>query len=316
MSEIDQIRARLETSYESDMFIGRLCWYHISEQTFVDHQEFCRIILATPLNYLLPTFPRASDVFKRACTKAKRLRVGTDNPDVFKNYMFREVGKDPDNIWRILVVETVDTHGHKLDYQETATLHFERETEKINVTWKEKFDTSSCEYGITEEVKERFRQTDKTLHPFALRQLMRRFLNGLSSTSVQRGVYFIQEKHAEKIEALDVVFNSLPGPTSFHSVPLLDDSRQREMLKKAFEDEKVGQIDSLLGNMAKLIKNGTKITSSSYADYKVEADQLRIIAREYEELLDTAMSSTQARLDILDSQLFTLMGHIKQGKKK
>lgn len=314
MNEFDALQEHLN-QYDPDLFLGRLCWFSITEQSRVDHGDFCKALMSSGLMSHLPPAPRPSDVFKRSCTQNQRKRVPTTDPKIFVNYLIREVGKDADNIWRILLAEQVDTDGHKLGHNQLYELHFHRPTSVIKATeingYKPGSDAEAD--GIVAGVKSAFQVWNNMLTPYAIRELVRKVLDGMSATVVRPsgGVYFIREDHAAKIDAMESVISGLPGGSSFHSLPLVDDSKQRGMLKQAFEDESIGEVDRLLGEISEIMKSGQQISSDRFSDFKVEYDRLLKKVADYSDLLDEAMESTASRLEVMNEVLFTLLGRIR-----
>jgi hypothetical protein len=307
----ESIQANLK-KYDSEMFLGRLAWYNVTELSFIDHAEFCKALVSYGLDTILPPAPRPSDVFKRACTASQRKKVPTSEPRVFNNYMIREVGKDVDNIWRHLVREQVDTEGHVLSYEAVYELHFFRPT----ITVKSKRMGNGIDHvadDVVDSMKSRFKELDNLLTPMAVRHFLRKTLEALHATTVRPsgGVYFLREDHATIITALEDVIGQLPVGSSFHSLPLIDDTKQRSMLKRAFEDESIGEVDSLLGEIAQIIKGKKQITADKYAEYKVEYDRLRSKVADYSDLLDEAMEATASRLEIMNDVLFDLVAQVK-----
>lgn len=310
---------RLNT-YDPDMFLGRVAYYAITEESYVDHSTFCQALLSVGLNALLPPVPRQRDIFKRACTAAQRKRVPTSQPGVFVNFMLREVGKDADNVWRRVVAETVDANGRTLTYIEMFDVHFYQPDGSIKITpWPDGEPADLPDAAIiteatiiTETIRTLYVGWQNTLTPFAVRELIRKIIRGLSATVMRDGLYFVREAHAAKIEALETVVNATPGGSIFHSFPVIDDSKQREALRKAFEAESVEQVDRLLGDIREImIDSDKRITSDRFAGLKMEYDGLRRKCAEYSDLLDTALVETASRLEIMDAALFELMGRVR-----
>jgi uncharacterized protein YukE len=310
------------TSYENEMFLGRLTYYAITEASHVDHGEFCRALINNGLDRNLPPVPRAVDVFKRSCTAAQRRRVPTDDPNIFVNYNIREVGKDSMNVWRTLVAETVDTAGHTLGYEELFELHFSRDPNgaaaRVNgtIAVKPLIEDHEVRYPdaqiIVQTVVDSYQNQNNMLTPYAIREFVRKSLRSLHSTAIRDGMYFVKEAHAAEIAAFETIINDLPGGSMMHSLPLIDDRKQRAMLRKAFEDESVGEIDRMLGEIRDIMSKGSqKITSDRFADFKVQYDSLKEKAAEYADLLETSLDETGSRLEVMNQALFSLMGRIK-----
>lgn len=317
-NEFAEAVARIE-QYDPAMFLGRCCYYQITENSHVDHNQFCQALLSVGLDQMLPPVPRNSDVFKRACTAAQEKRVPTSVDGVFANFMIREVGKDPDNIWRRVVAETVDSMGQTLTYTEMADIHFQRPTGAITITPLTVVIDGAVDQHLVDEaarvttaVKNLYVGWQNTLTPFAVRELIRKIIRGLNATILRDGLYFVKEQHAGKVEAVEQVVNQTPGGSLFNSFPLIDDSKQREMLRQSFEAESVGEVDRLLGEIREImVDSSQRITSDRFAGLKMEYDALRRKCADYSDLLDTAMVETASRLEVMDAGLFELMGRVK-----
>lgn len=310
MSDFTEYATRIQ-DYDNNMYLGRLVYYAITENSHVPHNEFCRALIENGLNGNLPPVPRTVDVFRRSCTAAQQRRVPTIDPNTFINYNIREVGKDPGNVWRTLVAETVDTTGHTLGYQEIAIICYNRTN---NSVYTDKIDPPTDDPTadqIVQNVIDNFVAWNNLLTPYAVREFVRRTLRSLNATAIRDGVYFIRETHADKINALETVIAGAPGGSFAHSLPLIDDRKQRDMLRKAFEEESTGEIDRLLGEVSEIMASEKKISSDRFADFKVSRDQLQAKMADYSELLSDSMNETVSRIELMDQALFALLGKVK-----
>lgn len=302
--------------YDSDLWLGFLAWYSISEESYIDHGKLCHLLVSNGLSTHLPPVPRPSDVFKRCCTAAQRKKVPTAQPMVFENYLIREVGKDLDNIWRRIVREQVDTEGHTLGYEELVELHFHRPTTGLNINFLTNDpaqNTNPTVVGIINEISHSMAKLNNAATPYAIRSVVRKTLMGMNATEVRAsgGVYFVRATYANEVAAMEKVITALPGGSTFHSIPLIDDGKQRQMLRHAFEEESIGAIDGLLGEISDILKQGTKITSDKFADFKSQYDGLKRKVVDYSDLLDEALEATASRLEIMENALFTLLGQVR-----
>ncbi len=299
-------------AFDEELFLGQLCWYSIPEDVRVDHGAMCRALLEAGLNGCLPPSVRSVDVFKRACTAAQRKNVPGDDPAVRFNYLIREVGKDLDNVWRRLVEERVDTEGRTLGYTEIYELRFERNPQIVSHRPLVSVPDAAAT-AIVNEVQRNFAAWNNVLTPHAIREVVRRHLTQMNSTVVRPsgGVYFVRESHARSLQALEQVINDICGPSSFHTLPLVDNSKQRALLKQAFEAESIDEIDRLLGEVRQITLKGSTITADRFAEFKLQTDHLRKKVLDYSDLLDTALENTATRLEIMDEALFELVGRVK-----
>lgn len=313
MSDFTEAVGRLD-SLDDSLFLGRICWYAITENSFMMHDAFCQELLSRGFTTTLPPVPRSSDVFKRACTAAQKTRVPLDSNRM--NILIREVGHDSLNVWRNVVVEVVDTEGHRLDYIEVAKIHYDRRAEKINTTFVEDqlgrpvLDNPAVN-AVIQEVNDLYSAWYNMLTPYAIREHLRKIIRGLGATVLRDGVYFIPQEHAEKVEALEEIVGKVSNGSLFHSLPLLDDRKQRQMLRAAFEADSVDQIDKVLDEVRDIFQKDRKISSDTFANYKVRYDTLRTKIADYSDLLDEAMVASATRLELMDQALFDLMSRVK-----
>lgn len=309
MNDIEELRERVN-HLDPSILLGHVVWFTIPESAATDRSTLERECKAAGLNVALPPAPRATDVFKRACTSVQENRIPTSDPRRFVNLMSRRVGQDPDHVWRRLVEETVDFDGHTLSYEEVWEFRFNRADNTITSTPLIANPSTEAQQAA-DAITQYFRSQYTTITAYTIREWIRTVLRSLSSTALRDGVYFLRTGHAVPKVALDRVVNALSG-ASFHSLPLIDDRRQREMLKQAFEDESINEVDRLVGEITMILRNqDKKITSDRFATLKVECDRLRGRVAEYSDLLDLALDTTASRLEILQTSLQHLLGRVK-----
>ena len=308
--------------YDPDTFLGYLTWYTVSNQAQILHADFVKIVVENLDNLVdirLPPAPRQVDVFKRACTEnQRRNQPAVDKDHASTEYMIRDVSANSSEIVRILVRESRDAEGEQLDYDELVKLRFMRKSEKIVVEaiTDEGLDWTQdvIAVQIVEDVKSYFNSQTGILTAFAIRKYIRDLIHAeVYGISVKDsgGVYFVGSKFANIVAILCGIIDGLAG-SSFQMVPLVDDSKQRELLKAAFEEDSVGKIDGLIGKMSDILKGKEKaLTTDAYATFKAEFDLIKHRVLEYSDLLDEAMETTASRLEIADEIMFDLIGKIK-----
>lgn len=315
--DFSEITDHLKT-YDHEMILGQMAWYSVPEIT-VSHSDFIVKMHERGLdNIFLPPHPRPADVFRRACNVGKKdqqtFKDQTTGEMLTHNYMIREVGKDADSIWRQLVRETVDSKDHQLEYKIVGELLFDRRLETI--TFEDlgvpKEPASAWETAIWERIQSTYVSLLDQLTAYAVRQVIVKVLQSFSATVVRPsgGVYFVAEFYYDELRHLEDLINSIEG-CSFHTLPLLDDTKQRGMLKKAFEDESIELVDRSLEEIRKIFAEGKLISSEKYSgffeDYKVLIGR----TKEYADLLEENMDTTSARLEVYQEQIFHLLERVK-----
>lgn len=307
---VDQLADDLKKKYDPALFLGKLCWYAVPDSARPDHQTFCQLLIKHNVKTKLPPPLRSVDIFKRACNQANTKRY-VDESDNLYNYLVRNAGSDTETVCRALVRENLDSAGHKLSYVELCLISFDRKSEKITVDWYGG-DPTAYEVSLVTNIFEYYTQNTTLMTSLALREFIRKTLEGTMLAIKARpsgGVYFVQEAFAPNLEGLEKVVNEVGA--SFHSLPLLDDSKQREMLRAAFEDESVGDIDRLMDEIRTVMSDNKNISTEKYAEYKTTADTLRKKIAQYSDLLDTSLELSATRLELMQKQLFSLLKHVK-----
>lgn len=306
--------------YDENMFLGYLVWYTVSNQAQILHSDFVATVVENLDNFVdirLPPAPRQVDVFKRACTEnQRRNQPATDDDHTSTEYMIRDVSAKSTEIVRILVRESRDSEGEQLDYDELVKLRFLRKPEKITIEAIEPmWEKDQIAAEIVDSVKAYFKSQTGILTAFAIRKYIRDLIHAeVYGISVKDsgGVYFVGSKYANIVAILCGIIDGLNG-SSFQMVPIVDDSKQREMLKAAFEEDSIGEIDKLIGKMTDILKGDEKqqLTVDAYATFKASFDVIKNRVLEYSDLLDEAMETTASRLEIADEIMFDLIGKVK-----
>lgn len=318
MTILDEQAQRL-SNVDSENLLGQLLWYSMSEVR-VPHKDAVDLMNREGITGV-PLAPKDADVFKRVCSKVRRDKVPTNDPDVFYNYRMVEF-KDDDTITRRVIRERIDSAGKKLSVDERFDINFDRATSKVEfkdiasgLAFHRHDDTS-----IRDEVQAEYETWKGCMNAYGLRQWMRGKIIGLGATMVRPGggVYFVHQAHVDSVEALERLGASLEpycvethGKVEFHSLPLVDDRKQRDMIQKAFEAETVDAIDEIMAEIAKLAKSDRKITSDKYAGLLTQYQELTAKTTDYEELLEQKLASTGARLELFERSLKGLLSKVK-----
>ena len=325
-TEIDLLAQNWEKKYDPTMFIGRLSWYSIPESIKITHDDFSKRVDEAFKDIDLKLGgvgrPRAVDVFKRGCTNAQLQKyIPTDAEKVallstwltditdinHLNFLIRPAGSDESHVWRVLVRETVDTEGHEIGFDEVAKIQYNRTTSDITITKNDAVDSIDVEDGVLGAIREYFIRETTIITPYAVREWIRKGLEGrLHATKVRPsgGIYYTLEDYSRSLGALKEVVNGVGG--SFHTLPLIDDSDQRKMVRAAFEDESVSAMAEMMDEIREILKSGKTITSDRFADFKVRFDTQRVKIVEYSDVLDEAMDTSTSYLELAEAQIRVL----------
>lgn len=323
MTKIDDLGAEMRAQYEDDVWLGHLVWYYVPTDYRIKLKDWMTAIYGTPVKDLVPTPPRAVDAFKRAITKTKsKVKIPVQNHGEFTyKFMPRDRGHDESYVYRTITVEELDPSMHRLSYEACVDFAYDRRNERIE---KPEFDTTAmasfpaeiqqlCETKAA-QVQALYYEEMESLGPIKVRELIRQDIEHKMQGTLARpagGVYFVSNEHLDRVDALDELVNGLGGPT-FHQLPLINNAKQRQMLRSAFEVEAAGQVELLMDEMRQALqgKKG-KITQARAKAYHGRFLDMTDRLATYSDLLNEGMENTATRLKALQTQVMEVFKRIE-----
>lgn len=303
---LEQQKQQIDTSVS----LGRLMWYSVTEDTMVDYKTMVMELANVGLNLKVPPVPRDFNVFKRVSSDAQRkVRISSD-PVLVEHWMVRDVaGRNEETIVRRIVMEERDSANRKLSYRQIVDVEFNRTTGKMHFRWMP--DCDDAKYPTAQDmlldITANFRKWKGMLNHYAIREWIRKTILDMGATSVRQSgsLYFLKEAHAGDVEKLELFVDRLPGGNECHSLPLVDNEKQRKMVRKALEAETNDAVDHLLSEIRQIKKDG-KLTPARFAEILSEAKQLQAKTKDYAGLLQTTLREIDSRLTILHKQALSL----------
>lgn len=298
---------------DPDLFLGQLVWYSVYDEAKIAHTDLTKLLVDCGLDAYTPRAPKDLDVFRRVCTDAQRKRVPTTNPEVFENYLIRDVQRANSNVCKQVVREQVDANNRRLAYEPMVEVCFHNlgsaVTSKI-VSVNTSADEQMVALQIADEIAVNFQAARGTCNGYAIRELIRRVLVSSAGTLVRPGggVYFIMRQHIANVAALERLASKING-TSVHALPLLDDAKQRKMIKEAFENETVGEVDKALVEIDKLLA-GPEITETKFQNILADMKGLVDKTEEFSDLLEEQMGNADFRIKMYKSKMRALLDHV------
>jgi hypothetical protein len=288
-----------------------LAWYSVPESSEINHKEFLLLVEKQNAPIKTPELPKPADVFRRACNNAKMLKVPAGVPGEFFNYTMRDSGYDDGFVFRAAVEERVDSKNHELGFRTIGQVVFSRESVNTTYTYDVDMDDPAVAHYQKMQASIDSYVDDKalTIPAIAIRESARRALEiTLTGTRVRPGggVYFVNPDKLDKLEAVDFVINSVPN-ASFHILPLVDDKRQREMLKSSFEDESIEETKRLIDDITEILKKGDDISAKKFSGLHERYTSQRDKIAEYKTLLNDALETSSAALEVCNAQIMKLL---------
>lgn len=288
------------------LFLGMLIWYTVPESVWVNYNDFTAQCMKLSAPVDIRKAPKASDVFLRACTTVeasyKKRPVSPyavhQTGAAYSNYLIRKAGSDADWICKQVVVEYVDLGDHQLSFEVLGDIRFHKSTHEMicqptGIGYAD--DTFAT---ITDDIRSYYNEREMLLTPYTIREAFRRALEGpMLALSVRTagGVYYVNSQQGENLSALERLANEVEGMT-FHILPLIDDSSQRAMLKAAFEDDSVGELQRLMGDINDVIETKGSLTTKQLVAFQERYDEYRKRTREYSDILDDSLDTASASL--------------------
>lgn len=314
-------------SYKEDLdakgipILGYLVWYFVGEDKLVQQADMIKAILETGAPLALPKQPKLSNIFRRACTDAERLKVPSEVPDEYYNYLVRNSGVDAQSINRVVVQERVDSKNHKLGFVEIGDIAFDKETHKVSSAFSVPMNSLTPEMSdaflsIVGFVNKYMQDEEFTVTPYVIRETIRHGLLALHASRVREGggVYFVHHEHDAALMAISAVVDTLPN-VMFHYLPLIDDEKQRQMVKEAFVEESLGETHKLMGELSDAINSGKPIGAKKFVELKDRYNGLYEKMVAYQGILEDNLHESQLTLELCNSQLVAIIGgSLKHGK--
>jgi uncharacterized protein DUF6744 len=304
MSEFSDYSNRLKTADVPSL--GSLCWYTASEETAVPHADMEAHLQVVGLDAFTPKAPRDDDVFRRVCTNAQRKRVPTADPKVFENYLVRDVQRKGLKVTKQIVREQVDQSNKRLSYDPIVEVEYDSLASNLSYALLGVTNGGSTAVNIAQEIETNFLANRNTLNGYAIRELFRRVLVSSYATGVRNGVYFCGKAHADRIDALERLARMIPN-ASFHSLPLVDDVKQRTMLREAFEAETVDELRRRLAEIDELLSSPNEVPLKRVLALRDEVKPLKAKLKQYAELLEDNLDGAVLELKAYDTKIVRLL---------
>jgi hypothetical protein len=299
-------------------FLGRILWFTISDMK-VTYGQLQQAFSSAGIDekYLpKPISPR--DAFRRATKIAEAKRI-TLNNEQYLNLLVREVKMSNDEIVRQLVREVVDSKNVRLEYLPVANMKLENDTNFITEPLVPEYDMYIDETKALLKVENAFDMCKDNYNGRHVRELVQSILNGCDPVSVRPsgGVYFTPEKYAGTVQALSSMVQELSQysitceRSRLWSIPVIDAQEHRVMVTESLEDQVKNDSQSLVAEMAKMLKEGRTVTQRTAEQYINKVKDLRKLVAKYEDMLSTEILSVQSSMDIAMQQARKMLENVE-----
>lgn len=295
--------------------IGYIAWYSIADPK-ISAEKFKELMRDNGLNTALaPKKIRSVDAFKRACRNSERKKIPIGD-DKYVNLLIRAVSTSAEETERHIVREVVDQSGKRLSYLDVAKLKFDRENESVSVSARQ-LPTQEENDLIAETIrqfKSELHDATNYLESQVIRNTIRNQLKVTNAVNVRSkgSVYFIPVDSKDIVVGLEGLCEALNSGSVFHSVPLLDTSKQREMVKAAFEADVHQKAAANIAKLQEYISSGRKIGPKAWQQHRDELNRLVGAKKDYKGIVDHELTKADVEIQALKDKLEKMLvdGHV------
>ena len=306
-----------DKTYETS-FLGRILWFTVSEMRVSADQLKAAFQNAGIDEKHLPKEISPRDAFRRATKIAEAKRIKLDS-ERYLNLLVREVKMSDDEIVRQLVREVVDSGNVRLEYLPVANLKLENDRDFIAEPIISKYDLLDDESMALLKVENEFDRCKDNYNGRHVRELVQNILSGCDPVAVRPsgGVYFTPEKFSDTVQGLSEMIKELSQysidstRSRMYQVPVIDVEAHRVMVAESLEDQVKNESQSLVCEMAKVLKDGKTVTSKLAEQYINRVKELRSTVKKYEDMLQTEILGTQSSMDIAMQQARKLLESVE-----
>ncbi|MFD2658543.1 DUF6744 family protein [Gracilibacillus thailandensis] len=279
------------TSSEGIEQLGYIFWYSVTSNVEVTRIELEQQFQTIGIDEnWLPNPIRSSDAFRRATKEVQRKKVPTSDPNMFQNFLVREVYSDNKLIQRNIVIETVDHNGKRLDYDSNATvMQLNKEDNSFSIQ-----SSNNTASELAEQAKQRFQKYIDYYSAQQLRVMINKYLSSLAPTPVRSngGVYFIPQSFSKDLKKLQLLCEYLQSEGV--SVPLQDTSENKNLVLSKLENE----MKEVL-NRCKELSDQENLKKQIYKDSIEEARRVANTYKAYKETLTIDVNNLEEMLNDL-----------------
>lgn len=273
-----QNKTVIATRAENGKQLGYIFWYSVTSEVEVTREELQQHFINIGIDECwLPNEIRPSDAFRRATKEVQRKKVPTSNPNIYKNYLVREVYSDNKMVQRNIVNETVDQSGKRLDYNPKATVMTLIKKDNDFIVWSD--DDKAKE--LANEARVRFTKYINYYSAQQIRVMVAKILSSLAPTAVRPngGVYFVPQSNAVTLKKLQLLCESLKSEGV--AIPLQDTFENQNLIVKNLENN----LKEILLQCKELSETEHHLKKQLYKDSIEEAKRIVRTYQEYKQNL-------------------------------
>lgn len=289
-------------SIPEELILGYIGWYSVSDVD-VTSARLTELAIANKLDVAhLPSAPRPADAFKRACRYSERRGVPVPATSLRANFLIRKVANAAASIEQHMVMEIVDAEDRQLAYTVVANLIWDRGNNRLIIRKAELGeDYNELILDSLQRFQNEFKRASTTIDPQVIRLMVRSMLENMGAISVRnRGsIYFVPNSQKEQMFGLEGLISGLGGNSGFHTLPLIDNEKQREMVQNAFQEEIHDEASRIIGELKDYRADGKAISPAAWSKYKEAFNRIKESKTQYENMLEIELSIADMEVQTL-----------------
>ena len=313
----DNLLVLNDQQFKAD-FLGRILWFTVSELS-VSYDELKAAFQAAGIDEkYLPKEISPRDAFRRASKVAEAKRIKLDN-DTYLNLLVREVKMESNEIVRQLVREVVDSKNTRLEYLPVVEFALKNDTDFSADAMIGTLALYQEEIKAMKNVTLEFEKCRQNYNGRHVRELVQSILSGCDPVAVRPsgGVYFVPEKYGDTVQSLsDMVriisqYSINAERSRLYSVPVIDAQEHRVMVAESLEDQVKNNSQSLVSEMANVLKSGRNITQKTAEQYINKVKELKKMVANYSDMLHTEILNVDEIMNIAMQQARKLLENVE-----
>lgn len=327
---LDAYTQSVEADVSKASWLGRLVWYEFSKIQ-LPHSAMVEILAEENIRGPLPFCPEDINIFKKTCNEVVRRHNPKGTP-VGHYSKFRLVNMDDSHsLTRRIVRDDIDSQGKKIASVEVVDVTFDRETGFVA--------PQQCNPDIPvdrvpppanllmEEMIAEYEAWRNCLDGAAVRGWVRDAVMNLGATRVSGSVYFVPQESEQAVDDLETLAKRVNaadpsdptadwGHITIHSLPLIDNAKQREMVKEAFEQSADAEISEFLDEIGDALhanRTQSKLVSAQrYERIEQRYAELMTKTQDYQSMLSDHLDETNARMKMFFRSIVELQAITKE----
>lgn len=299
-----------------EVLLGRIVFFTITDEA-VKHSDVVKWFKTLKLDAdFLPAENKALDAFKKATSDQDKHRYDLkDGREA--NVLTRNVNETTMLLRRQITREIRDGKIKALDYQGVIECVFSKPSNPSDQTGARlklqvvRDNLVAGEFAdvqaIAKAIQEKYYRYFQFLDGMKLRATVRTYLRKkLNAIEVKGGVYFVQAKYDEELQALAKLVAKFGGDCQMNAIPIVDLPRERKFLTQVLQREAGQELTEFTNEIQELMSSGRKISQATVARAQARYDQMASNMAEHMATLRLTKNVTAAGAELAQRELAKL----------